>query len=85
MINLPVSLFLDSFISMLFRDCLITIKIEMELLSEALRCEEIFEVFCLVPFWCNWLEGVTSRIPMSYAAKTPQRAFGVSHSGSRGC
>lgn len=85
MINLPVSLFLDSFISMLFRDCLITIKIEMELLSEALRCEEIFEVFCLVPFWCNWLEGVTSRILMSYAAKTPQRAFGISHSGSRGC
>lgn len=85
MINLPVSLFLDSFISMLFRDCLITIKIEMELLSEALRCEEIFEVFCLVPFWCYWLEGVTSRILMSYAAKTPQRAFGISHSGSRGC
>lgn len=33
-----------------------------------IRCEEIFEVFCLLAVWCNRLEGLTLCILMSYAA-----------------
>lgn len=33
-----------------------------------IRCEAMFEVFCLLAVWCNWLEGVTLCILMSYAA-----------------